>query len=1198
MPITNNPLDEFITPTVAEPATEKPATNPLDEFVQEPKKTANPLDEFTKPEKEPGFFTKLYQSEPVQKGFELLKSRKNPQELLGEINAQVSPEERQALDKEALQTPVISGKVEEMRVLPSELEGIARKHGIPVKDLTSWDWSAFFGAPVATAGGLKGLGGELAQVSEGVVGSLSEAIGMGLPQKLAIEAQSDPKFKAALEDLRTLALYKKSGLLTAAELVGGAKTGFGLVGAAGKGLAALGAGEKAIAAGKIATGAGEAALAGYAGAETDYESKAALVGLGLGGVINSSVELFGLIKNARAQKAAELAEKEWLAKPDSTTLINQEVAKTQNAQKVVDDVIEKAVTAKSEEEVKALSKQINDSKQLAQLFGQGNTPEEIIASGQKVISQAADEIFESTGKEGQRRILSELKDQRLLTKENVATPMGKAVIVQKYLDENLPKIVEKYGQRSEGIQSSLDYLRTRAGEGADFLKQEFKRVMQQNAANKLMAEDIISKAGVGEGDGKVLRNLAQSLVDAQFVLRGIDRRVGTRLEPLLNKMNFQYNAFTRTLAQVVKDREFVNEAGEKVTVYGLESLEKMRKTANLSQEDLYKFLDKGIKEIPDANKAQVVSEYSKWFEQSRKLANEQGLNIADFTQKYGGYVPHMVIDRVDIAKRLRDTVTDLRDRFKINLLNYSAADYEQAAAAGLREDVKYRSLKDSLEYLSGQKITSPEDMNQILARQANPRTAGIRDVSRAAATYRREVEEVPALIRETDVTKLAARWASNTFKHAFLREGFAQVENTRDILSKRGFYKDAEYLSNWLTDNLGGVRSNTWRAATQDFSNVILDIRDNAKADSQLRRISEWMLDGGANTSMRLFSSVYPNFLGFNFRSAMQNLTQPILVTAPELGSKGVEYSMRALKNCALNPQEAIRAGGMYRAAQWNTELNAVLEANLKRSWIGKATDKTIDTYAKISMAMYEAAERANRVITVQMGKELAKDVLTGNETARQYVQKLNPGMRNAVKEALSNNDTKLVEELVINNLLDKTIFQYNRLSMSNFGRVAGPILSTFSKWPTVIAGDVIDAYARQGIGQGSKELFGRYMLPLAMLGLANMAISEDSEAFKQSDPQIQALIGGEKGLTGLSPLMSLQQGIGMPPVVSGALDFSKALLNGDVSKAGAAVANLGDAYIPLIPGVLRTMNDVTKLTTGDENEIKNLETLFGAVTE
>ena len=1180
--------------------TEEAEAKPWEEYKPAVQAEAKPWEEYKQPEvkEEPGFFGKIVQSEPVQKTLEFLQSRKNPQELLAEINAQVKPEERQALDQEALKTPVISGKVEEMRVLPSELQGIARKHDIPVSKLTDFDWSAFFGAPMATAGGLKGIGGELAQVSEGFVGSLSEAVAMGLPQKLAIEAQRDPKVKAALEDLRTLALYKKSGLLTATELVGGIKTGFGLANVAGAGLKALGAGEKAVAAGKIATGAGEAALAGYAGAETDYESKAALIGLGLGGVINSSVELFGLIKNARAQKAAVQAEKEWLENPDSTALITQEVAKTQNAQKVIDDVIEKAVAAKSEDEVKALSKQINDSKELPRLFGQGTTDAEITQSGQKIIDTAADEIFSSLDKEGQRRVLSELKDSRLLDENNVVTPFGKSVIVQKYLDQNLPKIVEKYGQRSEGIQTSLDYLRTRAGEGADFLKQEFRRVMEQNAANKLMAEDIIRKAGVGEGDGRVLRNLAQSLVDGQFVLRGIDRRTGTRLEPLLNKMNFQYNAFTRMLSQVIKDRELVNEVGEKVKVLGLESLDKMRQAANLTQEDLYKFLDKGIKEIPDTNKAQVVAEYRKWFEQSRKLANEQGLNIADFTQKYGGYVPHMVLDRTEIAKRLRDTVADLQERFKINLLDYKTADYDRAAATGLREDANYRSLKESLEYLNGTKITSPEEMNQILAKQINPRTSGIRDVSSAAATFRREVEEVPALIREVDVNKLAARWASNTLKHAFLRDGFAQVENARDILVKRGFYKDAEYLSNWLTDNLGGVRNNTWRAAAQEFSNTLLNIRDNASADSQLRRISEWMLEGGANTSMRLFGSVYPNFLGFNIRSALQNLSQPILMTAPELGAKGMEYSMRALKNCAVNPKEAIQAGGMYRAAQWSTELSTVLEANLRRSWIGKASDKTIDTYAKISMAMYESAERANRVIVVQMGKELTKDVLAGNEAARRYVQKLNPGMRNAVKEAVAANDSKLVEELLVNNLLDKTIFQYNKLSMSNFGRAAGPILSTFSKWPTAIAGDVIDAYARKGVGQGSKELFGRYMLPLAMLGMANMVLTEDSKMFGQDDPQMQALIGGKKGLTGLSPLMSLTQGIGVPPIVVSVGKFGKALLDGDIDKAGSALASIGDAYIPMIPGALRAMNDVTKLTTGDENEVKSLETLFEAVTE
>ena len=1158
---------------------------------------ADPFEKYKVPEEDP--FAK-YKVEPREqekeepgffgKALEALQIRTDPKELTADIQSRVSPEERKKLDEEALKTPVISGKVEEMRILPSELEGIARKHNIPVSNLTSFDWAAFFGAPMATGG----IGGELAQVSEGLLGSLSEAVAMGLPQKLAIKFQSDPKMEAALDDLRTIALAKKSGLLQAAELGGALATGYGLAKVAGTAAKAAGAGETAAKAATIATGVGEAAAATYAGAEKDYESKAVMLGAGLGGAVAAGVEVFGLIRNVRARRAAEAAEAELAESPDMVRQINEQVSKTQNAQQTMDTVIDRAVAAKGKEDIEKLSKEINSTEGLYKLLGKGDTE-----AGKKAVESASEEIFNGLSTEGQRKLLTDLKDGRLLDAENKVSELGRTVIVQKYLDENLPRIAGKVQEGTQSMTGSLTNILSRAGEGAEFLKGEFRRVLQQNAANKLISDRIIARAGLGEAEGPVLRNIAQGFTDAQFVLRGIDRRAGTRLEVTLNKGNNQYNAFTRMLAQIVNDREVMGADGVLTKIKGLASLDKMKQAANLSDDDLYKFLDKGITEIPDPKKADVVNEYRKWFASARTEANEQGLNIADFVQKYGGYVPHSVLDRIEIAKRLRDGITDIRDRFGINLMDYGEETYTKAAEAGLRNDVNYRRLKDSLEYLNGGAIQDADTMRQVLARQINPRTAGIRDTSNAAAVYRRSVEEVPEMIRETNVTKLAARWASNTFKHAFMRDTFAEMENVRDILIRRGFHKDAEYLSNLLTDNLGGVRSNTWRAATQQFANALLDIRDNRSADSQLRRIAEWMLEAGESTSSRMFGAVYPNFLGANIRSALQNMSQPILVTAPELGAAGMGYVMRALKNVALNPLDTVRQGGQFRAAQWNTELMSVLESQIKRSWIGAKTDALIDTYTKYSMALYETAERANRVIVVQMGKELTKDLLSGNQAAKLYVQKLNPGMRRAVKEAIEKGDDQALEGLLINNLLDKTVFQYNKLSMSAFGRAAGPVLSTFSKWPTAIAGDVIDAYARKGIGAGSAELGGRYLAPFMMLGVINAAVmSEDKSFFSQEDPQIQALIGGKKGLTGLSPLASLTQGIGTPPIVTSTGKFAKALIEGDIDKAGSALASLGDAYIPMLPGILRTWNDATKLTSGDENEVKSLETLFEAVTE
>lgn len=1167
-----NPLDEFIAPAVTQ------NKNPLDEFVVQEKK-ANPLDEFApKQKEEPGL---------LQKGLEALQIRSDSGKVIEEIRKQVSDEERTKLDKKAYETPILSGKVEEIRILPSEIEGIARKHKIPAEKLRSFDWAAFFGAPEATGT----LGGEFAQLAEQAIGSVSEMVGMGIPQKIAIEAQSDPNFKAALDDLRTVALAKKSGALQVAELAGGLKVGLQAAKYAGKAAQAAGAGEKTAKAVTVATGLGEAVAGTVAGAESGFEGKAAQVGLAVGGAFMGTAEALSLIRNKNAAAAIKKMEDDLLSQEDTVSKVRQAADQQQNADNVVNQVIDKATQATSMKDVSQIADELNTVQGVKKLFGEG--PE----AAQK-LDQAADEIFQSMSKEGQRKVLSDFKDAGLMAadpankKKLIMTETAKINLIQQYLDAQLPKIAKDLGAETGGIRGGLEAVFTRKGEGADFIKSQYRNSVESDAFNKLLADGVVKKLPPS-ADNTVLQGMHQFLTDAQFIFRSIDRRAGLRLEPVVNKMNNQYNAFTRTLARITNGYDVVNDAGKVVkNIKGLKTLQQSREAVKMDTERLYSLLDNpkaaGFDALSDAEKA-VVRDYQDWFAYGRKEANREGLNIQDFFQKTGGYVPHLTVDNMDVAKRVRDSLKDIQARFQINLLDYTQKNYEDAVKKNLNTDSTYRKLKDALEYLEGGQITKPEDLSAMLARQINPRTSGVKSMSTASATYRRTVEEVPELIRETDVERLAARWASNTFKHAFLRTGFAEVEKARDMLIKQGYIKDAEYLTNWLTDNLGGTRARTWRAFTQEFSNTLLNLRDKGGNEG---RIAENLLHLGTNVVPKFFASVYPNFLGFNLRSTLQNMAQPLMTTAPELGTRGVEYVVRAYGEILKDPKTAIKLASKYRAAQWNTELVQVLEASLKKGAIEKSFDKVSDGYTKLAMGMYEFGEIANRVGVVQMGKLLTKDILAGDAIAKTYMRKLNPGMRNELMDAIRAGKTDLVEDLVINNLLDKTVFQYNRLSMSNFGRVMGPVLSVFSKWPTAIAGDMIDAYARQGIGKGSWDLAGRYLAPIMLLAVANNAIS-GAGAFEQDDPQIQALVGGKKGLTGLSPLQSLTQGIGIPPVAVSAKDFAMGILSGDLDKASSAIAKVGDAYIPMIPGLLRTINDVNKLTTGNEIEYKSLEAIY-----
>lgn len=1040
-------------------------------------------------------------------------------------------------------------------ILDSEIAEVAKKYNLPPEAYTDYLRSV-----VEFRGGRTETPVDFEKAARQAGGFVGEAIFFGAPQFIQKKLEDDPRIRSAIDDLGELVSARKTYLQTGAELGAGLLTGAteAKLATAGikAGAKALGrevAEETAKRAAPIATGAAIGATAGVSASREGEEVLGAAVGAGIGTALPAAFMGIGKIRNIRTRRQAEVLAKEAAEAPDLIQKIRPEVEKQVNMTAVVDDLVRKQVEAPS---ATKFGNAVNDVDKLIDAVGE----EKIVAAGREILGNMGEELQEKM-----TRQIAEFGTE----------PRRMARLVQMELDSALPRLADEMGEASGSAREALRSIASRAGEGADFLMKRYGDALEKKVHSELVTQRLVEKALANTAEGTVLQNLGRKISDYQFVMRQIDRMRGTRLEPLLNSWNEKYNAFTRHMASSAKQ---------------LENLQAAVKASGISQNELYNALNKPDVVKFTGPKGQVVDAYKNWFDQMREEANAMGLNIA----RRENYVPHFLKDQVEIAKSIRERVREIEKEYGINLTNYAQGEYEQAAARGLRESALYRELKDGLDYLYGEKIGTSEKMQEFLAQQMNPRSAGTRSYSKAAATYRRTAEDVPALLRETDVGRLGVRWASTTLKHAYLRNEFANFEKTRDMLARAGFKADAETLTNWLTDNLGGTRANTWKAMTQELQNTLLNM---AQKGGSKGRLATMLLEGGTNNFLRLTGAVYPNFLGFNVRSAIQNMTQPFLVTAPELGIVlGPRYILRTMPRMA-NLKRMMQQAEQYRAAQWSTELQTVLESGMKRSWLGEATDKTIRQYSNVAMAMYEMAERANRAIVVDMGQELAKDVLAKDATALKFVGKLNVGTRRAVEEAIKQGNAQEVEKLLVNNLLDKTIFQYNRGSMSEFGRAMGPVLSTFAKWPTVLMGDILDTYERQGMAVGSLDLARKYIGPLVLLAGANAALS-GGQPFSQEDVQTQALIGGKQGLTGLSPLMSLKQGIGMPPLVQAGKKITEGALSGDMNKVVQGVSNIGDAHIPVIPSILRTINDVTKLTTGEEAEVKNLQTLLETLAE
>jgi len=143
-----------------------------------------------------------------------------------------------------------------------------------------------------------------------------------------------------------------------------------------------------------------------------------------------------------------------------------------------------------------------------------------------------------------------------------------------------------------------------------------------------------------------------------------------------------------------------------------------------------------------------------------------------------------------------------------------------------------------------------------------------------------------------------------------------------------------------------------------------------------------------------------------------------------------------------------------------------------------------------------------------------------------------------------------------------KTLFNYNRQTLSAFGRFMGPMLSVFTKWPSSIAGDIYRTFLNKGLKGGSKDVGVRYLGPLATAVMVQQMLPEnitDSERFRA--------VFGREGLASSSPVLTVKQiaegQFFAPPAVTATQDLAIGILTADPSKVWKWFNNTVSAFVP-----------------------------------
>ncbi len=210
---------------------------------------------------------------------------------------------------------------------------------------------------------------------------------------------------------------------------------------------------------------------------------------------------------------------------------------------------------------------------------------------------------------------------------------------------------------------------------------------------------------------------------------------------------------------------------------------------------------------------------------------------------------------------------------------------------------------------------------------------------------------------------------------------------------------------------------------------------------------------------------------------------------------------------------------------------------------------KVIEGYTNLAMFLYQASEAANRYVARTMADDVTHKLLNGQ--MQQFFNELSPSYKRAILRAQSETE---VRDLMRQYLIGKTVFDYNRISMAEYGRTMGPLFSMFTKWPTEIVGDVINLTSNKQYA----KLASKYLGPFAVLSTLDLVTQE-----YEDKPELEKMIVGRSGYSNMAPLMSVKNvaegQVFEQPALTAIADPIVAILNigNEPEKFGKMINNL-----------------------------------------
>lgn len=737
------------------------------------------------------------------------------------------------------------------------------------------------------------------------------------------------------------------------------------------------------------------------------------------------------------------------------------------------------------------------------------------------------------------------------------------------------------GKRPNSYENALmDVKKFTSRQGSEAVAQRYDQFTDASNMEKAILNQGLKSIDTPGFVGKSINWLS----DPQFVLRGLDSKYGIGVEKELSNLNKAYNRNTFASTEFRKGVENIFREAKSSGV----------DTAIINTDKIYNAMDTGNLAGLSQQEIEILNKFKQYFGGVREFANakvrEKDPGVSPLAiPKRENYVPHMVKSTEELIPILEKKIEEAEKLIGSKLSNLSSGDLVSL----IQKEGPVKDLVTVVTLFDNKPIVSGADLASRLKEMMYTRNGNIAMETKARAALERN-DVMPQWMRETNLYKLAMKYSDNTLKHLYLRKSIDKLNYQARALEKAGADVEAQYVKNIVRD-LMGVRKGTAAEATMQAR-----ISMYRKLDQMIEKAGgKDTVAGGKLLAIKaipeamqeITRQIYPNLLGYwNVRSVIQNATQGITKTAPELGGKyGYKQLIKSAAQTTMDLPRLVAKSEKLGTipAQFVKDGQRAIAEGIRRGAVYNISDKALQGMADAGMIMFTKMEQYNRALVLKVAENMAQDLQKGDREAIASLRKFPPYIQREVVRM-----PEKADEILGKYLNDATMYNYNRASMSEFGRTMGPLFSAFSKWPTATLGEIVQEFRQKGVLKGSLRNAEKFIAPFILLQAVDYAAGERmGDRDSLSDRQKKVM--GSNGLSQAAPIGAiggvLKGEIFTPPAADA---FIQTLVNpameGDSAKFEKG---LGSAVMNFTPGagLFRFMfDDLPTYISGERPEGTN----------